>query len=151
MNKCTICERNNQIKKGKNPYFVKEFKTGFVVLSDYQFYKGYTLFLAKKHVREIHQLPEGVKIEFLKEMSLVVEAVFKAFKPLKLNYEALGNTDPHLHWHIIPRYKNDPNPKQPIWIIDSAVRYAKIYKPNKKDLSLLKKKLLVEINKLWIR
>jgi hypothetical protein len=32
-----------------------------------------------------------------------------------MNYELLGNTDPHLHWHIVPRYKTDPRWGQPIW------------------------------------
>ncbi len=32
-----------------------------------------------------------------------------------MNYELLGNTNPSLHWHVIPRYKDDPRWGQPIW------------------------------------
>ena len=35
-----------------------------------------------------------------------------------MNYELLGNSDPHLHWHIIPRYKTDPRWGAPIWESD---------------------------------
>ena len=48
-------------------------------------------------------------------------ALAKTFKPLKMNYFLLGNTDPimdHLHWHIIPRRITDPSPKRPIWEVD---------------------------------
>lgn len=45
---CLICERIQMIKEHKNPYFVKELETGYVVLGDYQHFKGYTLFLCKE-------------------------------------------------------------------------------------------------------
>ena len=32
-----------------------------------------------------------------------------------MNYELLGNTVPHLHWHVVPRHDWDLNPKRPIW------------------------------------
>ena len=115
MKNCLICKRIQDIKNNKNPFFVKELKTGYVVLKDDQFYKGYALFLCKKHVTELHELDDKFKAEFLNEMSQVAKAVHKTFNPVKLNYELLGNANPHLHWHIIPRYKNDSNPKKPIW------------------------------------
>jgi len=45
---CLICDRIELIKQGRNPHFVKELETGFVVIGDGQYFKGYTLFLAKK-------------------------------------------------------------------------------------------------------
>src|SRR3989344_5537036 len=104
---CLICERIRQIREGSNLYFVAELKSGYVVIGDHQLFRGYTLFLAKRHVSELHELPEEERIVFLKEMSDVAGAVYRAFSPAKLNYELLGNTDPHLHWHIIPRFAND--------------------------------------------
>ena len=100
--------------------------TGYAVLSKYQYKytKGYTIFLCKQHVNELHDLDDNFKIKFLKEMSQIAEAIFKAFKPDKLNYELLGNTEPHLHWHIFPRYKNDPNFSKPIWVVDKNIRQA---------------------------
>ena len=53
---CLICERIELIKQGRNPHFVKEFETGYVVIGDGQYFKGYTLFLVKKHVTELHQM-----------------------------------------------------------------------------------------------
>ncbi len=43
---CLICERIELIKQGRNPHFVKELETGYVVIGDGQYFKGYTLFLA---------------------------------------------------------------------------------------------------------
>ena len=139
---CLICERIKLIKQNKNPFFVKELQTGFVVLGDHQFYKGYTLFLSKQHKKELHELDQKEKIEFLTEMSQVAQAVYEAFSPDKLNYELLGNTENHLHWHIFPRYANDPEPNKPIWVIDPKIRYADNVIPNTKERRALKIKLL---------
>lgn len=141
---CLICERIDQIKKGVNPFFVTELETGYVVVGDYQFFHGYTLFLCKQHVCELHELDPEFRRKYLHEMSVVSEAVFRAFKPKKLNYALLGNLDPHLHWHIIPRHADDPEPNKPAWSVDKSLRKSDAVKPSKDDLDELKKMLLVE-------
>jgi diadenosine tetraphosphate (Ap4A) HIT family hydrolase len=147
MHACLICKRVDNIKKNKNIYFVKELTTGYVVLGDFQFYRGYSFFLSKIHVDELHELG-SLRTVYLNEMAIVAEAVFNVFKPNKLNYELLGNTDRHLHWHIIPRYQNDPNPKAPIWSIDKGIRNAENRKPSKEELKILAGKLNQELNVL---
>lgn len=145
---CLICQRIDLIKKSLNPYFVAELKTGYVVLGDSQYFKGYTLFLSKIHTSEIHLLPSDTKKIFLEEMSFVAEAVYHLFKPKKLNYELLGNTDEHLHWHIFPRYGTDPQPDMPIWVIDKKIQNAPEYVPTSEMLREVTKKLADEINKI---
>ena len=107
--------RIEMIKNNENPYFVKELETGYVVLGDHQRFKGYTLFLCKKHVTELHHLDHDFKIKYLEEMSLVAEAVQNAFGAEKMNYELLGNGDTHLHWHLFPRNTGDTPEKGPVW------------------------------------
>ncbi len=145
MNNCFICNRINQIENGTNTYFVKELETGYVVLGDYQFYYGYTLFLSKIHARELHELDPKFKNKFLTEMAQVAEAVFKAFKPEKLNYELLGNTDEHMHWHIFPRRKTDPMSHTGVWAVSKEIRKAPETVPTDENLikmqTLLKKYL----------
>lgn len=146
MKDCLICNRIKLIKKGKNRYFVKELPSGYVVLGDHQFYHGYTLLLSKTHTNELHKLGKRKRLQFLKDMAIVSEAVYKTFNPKKLNYELLGNTDEHLHWHIFPRYSNDPKPDVPIWTINEAIRKSKNSIPTDNQLKTMKKKLLNELN-----
>lgn len=146
--RCLICDRIALIANNQNPYFVKELATGFVVIGDYQFYRGYTLFLCKEHKRELHELEPQFRKDFLWEMSIVAAAAFKAFKPDKLNYELLGNTDEHMHWHLFPRYADDPGSNRPIWLTGEEIRKAESTKPNPQELENLKQILNTELDKL---
>lgn len=114
MDTCLICKRIAQIRDGANPYFVAELPSGYAVLADNQLYRGYTIFLSKTCVPELHELGEA-REAFLRDMAFVAEAAFRAFAPAKLNYELLGNSERHLHWHLVPRHADDPLPRWPIW------------------------------------
>lgn len=138
---CFICDRIQLIKKGTNPYFVKELSTGFVVVGDNQFYRGLTFFLSKQHKNELHELDREFRNSFLSEMADVAHSVYKAFRPRKINYELLGNKDGHLHWWIIPRHFDDPNPNMPIWVMDKELIFSPKTKLTKNKLRKLVKLL----------
>ena len=104
---CVICDRIAWIKRGGNPYFVREMKTGYVVIGDHQYFHGYTLFLCKEHKTELFYLEDDFCKTYLWEMALVTEAAGRAFGADKMNCELLGNGDAHVHWHLFPRRKDD--------------------------------------------
>ena len=146
---CMVCQRIEKIKRGENPYFVKELESGYVVIGDFQRFKGYTVFICKECQPEIHLLEPEFRKKFLEEMSLVGEAVYKAFKPDKLNYELLGvGNAVHMHWHFFPRREGDTPVKGPVWKVDKEEMYADKYRPNADELELLKAALLMELDKL---
>lgn len=120
---CLICERIEMIKQKVNPYFVMELETGYVVIGDHQHFKGYTLFLCKQHVSELHELTKDFRVKYLEEMSIVAEAAYNAFKPEKMNYELLGNGDSHVHWHLFPRVTGDTPKKGPVWWLPREEMY----------------------------
>jgi diadenosine tetraphosphate (Ap4A) HIT family hydrolase len=112
---CDVCARIERTERGENPFAVVRTVTGYVNLADVQYHHGYTIFAAKRCVNELHELPAAERDLHLHEMDLVAEAVFRAFRPRKLNYELLGNGVPHLHWHLFPRHENDAHPRGPVW------------------------------------
>lgn len=149
MCKCLVCSRIEMIESGTNPYFVRELETGYVVLGDTQRFKGYTLFLCKEHVTELHFLEPKYRNTYLQEMSIVAEAVYHAFHPDKINYELLGSGNAmHMHWHIFPRTQGDTPEQGPVWKLDKTEMYAERYKPTMEDLDELKMKLNSELDKL---
>ena len=152
---CFICDRINMIREGINPYLVRKLETGYVVMGDNQHFKGYTLFLCKVHKTELFQLDHSMKMKFLEEMSIVAEAVSKAFHAEKMNYELLGNGDTHLHWHLFPRKEGDienygNNGKGPVWWYPMEKMYSDDNKPSLNELEEMKRKLNVELEALYL-
>lgn len=148
---CLICERIGQIERGENPYFVCALSTGYVVLGDHQRFEGYTLFLCKRHVTELYQLPWGFRTRFLQEMSLVAEAVAAVYHPEKMNYELLGNGDTHLHWHLFPRVSGDTPQPGPVWWLPREEMWNDAYRPSREQLAARTRQLREEIERKLCR
>jgi len=147
--RCGVCDRIQLIKEGRNPYFVKELETGYVVLGDHQRFQGYTVFLCKEHASELHFLEKEFKNRFLQEMALTAEAVYRAFGPDKLNYELLGSGNfTHMHWHFYPRTFGDTPTRGPVWKLPVEELYNDKYLPGDETLFLMKEKLNEELEKL---
>lgn len=113
---CPICGQISLWKRGKNAFFIHEFRHSIFVVGNHQFHKGYSLVLLKDHVRELHELPSSVQSELFGELMLAARAIAATFRPWKMNYACYGNAVPHIHWHIIPRYESDPDRLQHPWI-----------------------------------
>ncbi len=151
---CLICERIEMIKNGENPYFVKELKTGYVVIGDNQHFYGYTLFLYKNHkYTELYQINMNERLEFMKEMTIAAQAAANAFGCDKMNYELLGMGDTHLHWHLYPRRDGDignygNHGRGPVWWYPMEKMYADDNCPKREELEHMKDKLNSELEKL---
>lgn len=92
-----------------------EFEYSFVILNRDQFFPGYCLLFAKKHVTELFHMNKTERGGVMEEVNLLASALDAAFSPTKINYELLGNMVPHMHWHIIPRFGDDLLWPRPIW------------------------------------
>jgi diadenosine tetraphosphate (Ap4A) HIT family hydrolase len=66
-----------------------------------------------RHVAEPTQLTEEEASAYWRELLTVGRAIEQTMRPVKMNYNLLGNSVPHLHTHIVPRYEDDPQPGWP--------------------------------------
>jgi diadenosine tetraphosphate (Ap4A) HIT family hydrolase len=64
-------------------------------------------------VVEPTELSADEAARFFAELLHVGRAIERVFGPVKMNYDILGNSVPHLHVHVIPRYADDPRPEWP--------------------------------------
>jgi diadenosine tetraphosphate (Ap4A) HIT family hydrolase len=67
------------------------------------------------HVRELSDLGDDDRSHVIEVVSVVEKALRDLLRPDKMNLAALGTHVPHLHWHVIPRYRDDTHYPDPIW------------------------------------
>jgi diadenosine tetraphosphate (Ap4A) HIT family hydrolase len=112
---CLICERVALAREGRSPHLIAEMDHSCFVVGDHQWHQGYALVLLKEHVREPFELPANVQRAHFREVMRAAEALNATFRPRKLNFSCYGNAEPHVHWHIVPRYEDDPHPGKDPW------------------------------------
>jgi diadenosine tetraphosphate (Ap4A) HIT family hydrolase len=66
-----------------------------------------------RHVVEPTELTAQEAMRFWAEVLHAARAIEAVFEPVKMNYDILGNSVPHLHVHLVPRYADDPRPEWP--------------------------------------
>ena len=76
--------------------------------------KGACHVVAKFHAVELFDLTDEQLLGIMKEVQLYARALKKVTNAVKINYEIHGNTVPHFHIHLYPRYLDDPFPGMPI-------------------------------------
>ncbi len=113
--RCGICAIIDRVKAGAFRDFVAELPGCYVILGDRQYYRGYCVMLSKIHATEMYLMPADSARVLFDEVRLVAEAIAAVVKPWKMNYECLGNSEPHVHWHLFPRYESDEQRRGPIW------------------------------------
>jgi diadenosine tetraphosphate (Ap4A) HIT family hydrolase len=113
---CSGCDGNERIRRGNHEAFVAELDETFMVLSGDQRYPGWSVFFLKDHYEHMAMLPLDRQQRIFGDVALGAAAVWKAFSPVRLNYECLGNVLGHIHWHVIPRHGDDPDPGATIWV-----------------------------------
>lgn len=81
-----------------------------------QVYRGHCILIYDpRHVTRPDQLTAEEWSSFAGDAHVAVKALVEFFRPEHINVESLGNEIPHLHWHLIPRYREDPRWGGPVW------------------------------------
>lgn len=86
-----------------------------VVHVDEPGYPGFCRVIWERHVKEMTDLSDDERIHLMEVVFAVESVLREQLAPDKVNLASLGNVVPHLHWHVIPRFADDPHFPKPIW------------------------------------
>jgi diadenosine tetraphosphate (Ap4A) HIT family hydrolase len=78
-------------------------------------YAGYCRVIWNAHVREMTDLAEADRTHCMRVVFAVERALRDRLHPEKVNLGSLGNVTPHLHWHVIARFRDDPHFPNAVW------------------------------------
>ena len=110
-----------EARAGTNPRVIARLSSGWAVLGERQVLPGYALLLPDPVVPHLNAMELPARLQFLKDMSSLGEAVLSVSGAVRINYEMLGNLEPALHAHVIPRYgerESETLRTKPIWFYD---------------------------------
>lgn len=86
-----------------------------VILAPEPGFPGFTRVVWQAHRAEMTDLSADERA-YLMEVVCTVEAVQReTLQPDKVNLACFGNQVPHLHWHVIPRWRDDSHFPEPVW------------------------------------
>lgn len=86
-----------------------------VILPDEPDHPGLTRVVWSAHAAEMTDLVPADREHLMAIVWRVEQAQRAALQPDKVNLASLGNVVAHLHWHVIPRWRDDRHFPQPIW------------------------------------
>ncbi|MDR1863775.1 MAG: HIT family protein [Treponema sp.] len=97
---CRYCTRTTDIIE-----IAADLEVSTLYITKDQAYRGRCILALKEHKTELFQLSPEDAAAFVRDMSRASKALFEVFSPDKINYAAFGDTYPHLHFHLVPKYK----------------------------------------------
>jgi diadenosine tetraphosphate (Ap4A) HIT family hydrolase len=100
-------QRMGKDSEAANPGLICRLSSGLVFLCKMQFLHGYCILKVDPMVDSINSLALEKRTQFLCDMALVGDAILEVTGAYRINYALMGNSDPILHAHIVPRYKDE--------------------------------------------
>ncbi len=119
-----IHQRVEAAQAGANPTVICRMPSGWAVLCDFQYLRGYSILLPDPVVADLNALDRPARARYLLDMTILGDALLSVTDAYRINYAILGNLDPALHAHVIPRYMHEPEE----WRQGPPFSYPKAYR-----------------------
>ncbi len=76
---------------------------------------GFCRVILNEHAKEMTDLAGADRARLMGIVYVVEGLLRELLAPEKINLASFGNVVPHLHWHVIPRFSDDPHFPQSVW------------------------------------
>ncbi len=104
----SVSKQVEAARVGKEPALICQVPSGWVVLCNLQFLRGYCILMSDPVVSALNDLTKQQRSIYLDDMSTVGDALMEVTGAYRINYAIMGNSDRVLHSHIVPRYMCEP-------------------------------------------
>ena len=101
---CGYCMKDSHL----DPFgiYICDLDASVLVLFKEQSHPGRCIVAYKDHVGEMVELSDEERNAFFADVNRAAKAIHAAFHPDKINYGAYGDTGRHMHFHLVPKYKD---------------------------------------------
>jgi diadenosine tetraphosphate (Ap4A) HIT family hydrolase len=142
---CDLCKANLHGQLGAHEILWQDDFCRIVLLNDAD-YPAYCRVELIAHIKEMTDLTPPDRARMMKVVFAVENAMREIIQPDKINLASLGNKTPHLHWHIIPRFKDDKHFPNSHWGEPRKdVLQPNIHAPSKASILSFKDKIIAHV------
>lgn len=115
-----IHKRVEACRGGSYDKAVCRVRSGWVVLGEVQFLRGYSLIYPDPVAAHLNELTREARNMLFQDVSVLGDALLEITGAARINYEILGNLEPALHVHLFPRFNDEPEQlrTRPAWFYD---------------------------------
>lgn len=78
-------------------------------------YAGFCRVIWNAHAQEMSDLVPAMRERLMFVVFSLEQALRELMRPDKINLASFGNQVPHVHWHVIPRFRDDAHFPDAIW------------------------------------
>lgn len=104
---CAYCMReDNPALLDAFGIFICKLSVSDLILFKEQSHPGRCIVAYRDHVSELTELSDEERNAFFSDVARTAKAIHAAFRPDKVNYGAYGDTGRHLHFHLVPKYRD---------------------------------------------
>jgi diadenosine tetraphosphate (Ap4A) HIT family hydrolase len=79
-----------------------------------------------KVYKELTDVPKPLRKQLYEVMEIIEEEMLSFYKPEKINIAAFGNYLPHVHIHVMARFKEDSYYPEPMWGVKQRDAYLQL-------------------------
>ena len=103
-----IHRRVARLRAGQDATLIARLPSGWAVLGEQQFLRGYSLLLPDPVVDTFNDLAPGLRAQVMTDAARLGDALLEVTGALRINYAIFGNQEPALHVHVVPRFADEP-------------------------------------------
>lgn len=119
-----------------------------VVLVDDALYPGFCRVIWQQHIKEMTDLSAADQLLCMQVVFATEQAIRDVMQPEKVNLASFGNMTPHVHWHVIPRYKDDTHFPDSVWAAPKREADTALLSARRAQLSALKKAVYDKVSNI---
>jgi len=118
---CQYCEKDDRLTRVAIE--IARLDVSTLYLFREQTYRGRCVVALNTHETELFRLDEETLRRFSRDVAATAAAIQRAFSPAKINYAIYGDLVPHLHYHVVPKYKDGESWGRPFEVNPPAQKH----------------------------
>ena len=140
MTACELCTKKHSKEIWRNDVF-------YVIDASDEQLPGFIRIISSRHIKEMTDFPEKDRNMIMQAVFMTEKIMITSMNPDKVNLAELGNMVPHVHWHVVARFRDDAFFPASVWSEKVREMPAALYQERRKKAEKMAAELREALSK----